>query len=100
MVSIDEAGDDDAWDQMNIREILAKYRDHDGLGWPTMFAHLRTYDYRRIADLTASVAREGFKEPIVLGKSGVVLDGNHRLAVADALNWRDLPVMYDNEEDA
>ena len=98
MTSVEAAGEG-GWDEMNIREILAKYRDHDGLGWPTMFAHLRTFDYRRIADLTASVAHDGFKEPIVLGSDGVVRDGNHRLAVADALNWRRLPVMFDEDDE-
>lgn len=85
-------------EEMNLREILTNYRDHDGLGWPATFAYLRTYDARRIADLTASVAREGFKEPIYLGP-GVVLDGLHRLAVADALDWRMLPVLHADPKD-
>lgn len=84
--------------EMNIREILTHYVDHDGLGWPAMFAYLRTYDARKIADLTVSVARDGFKEPIYLG-AGVVLDGLHRLAVAEALDWRMVPVVHADPAD-
>lgn len=78
---------------MNLRHILTKYRDHDGLGWPAMFAYLRTFDHRRIAELTASIAKDGIKEPISLG-NGQVLDGMHRLAVLESLDWRDVPVIY------
>jgi ParB-like chromosome segregation protein Spo0J len=85
--------------EMNIRHILTKYRDHDDLGWAAMFAYLRTYDHRKIADLTASIAREGFTTPICLGLDGVVLDGNHRLAVAESLDWREIPVEYEARED-
>lgn len=85
-------------EEMNLREILTHYIDHDGLGWPAMFAYLRTYDARKIAALTASVVNEGFKEPIYLGR-GVVLDGLHRLAVAEALDWRTVPIVHADPED-
>jgi hypothetical protein len=63
-------------DTMNLREILTNYRDHDGIGWPAMFAFLRTYEPRKIANLTVDIARNGIREPIYLG-DGVVLDGLH-----------------------
>lgn len=86
-------------DELNLRHVLTKYRDHDALGWPAMFAYLRTFDHRRIADLTASIARDGIKEPIILGRDGVVLDGNHRLAVAESLDWREVPVRLEDRGD-
>jgi hypothetical protein len=80
-------------DEMSLREILTCYQDGDGLGWPAEFAYLRTFHAKRIADLTVSVAREGFKEPIYLGHDGRIWDGHHRLCVADALEWRHVPVL-------
>lgn len=85
---------------MNLREILTNYSDGDGIGWSAEFAYLRTFHAKKIADITASVAREGFKEPIFLGYDGRVWDGHHRLAVAEALDWRELPVLHGTEADA
>lgn len=82
------------YDEMSLREIITGWQDGDGIGWPAEFAWLRTYHYRQLADLTVDVAQNGFKEPIYLGYDGRVWDGHHRLAVADALNWRHLPVLH------
>jgi hypothetical protein len=79
---------------MDLRYLLTHYQDGDGLGWPAEFAWLRTYRYRGVADITASFPRDGFREPISLGDDGRVWDGHHRLAVADALNLRRVPVEF------
>lgn len=89
----------DEQQEMSLAAILTNYADGDGIGWSAEFAYLRTFHADRIADVTASVAREGFKEPIYLGYDGRVWDGHHRLAVAEALNWKTLPVLLATEED-
>lgn len=85
---------------MKLADLLTNYADGDGIGWPSEFAYLRTFDARAIADLTVSVAAKGFEHPILLGHDGRVWDGHHRLAVADALRWGEVPVqsMSDEEE--
>jgi ParB-like chromosome segregation protein Spo0J len=93
-----ETADDEQ--TMGLREILTNYIDGDGIGWPAEFAFLRTFHAHKIADITASVAREGFKEPIFLGTDGRIWDGHHRLAVAEALNYGELPVLFGDESDA
>lgn len=79
---------------MDLRYLLTNFTDGDGLGWPAEFTWLRTFDHRIIADLTVSIAREGFKEPIQLGTDGRIWDGHHRLCVAESLYWRRIPVEF------
>lgn len=87
-------------DEMSLQEILTTYQDGDGIGWPAAFAWVRTYHAAKIADLTIDVAANGFLEPVALGSDGRVWDGHHRLAVAEALNWKSLPVVEMGDADA
>lgn len=88
------------YEEMSLQEIFTSYQDGDGVGWPGALAWVRTYHAAKIADLTIDIAKNGFKEPIYLGHDGRVWDGHHRLAVAEALNWKHVPVIRGEREDA
>lgn len=81
-------------DEMDIRVLLSTYQDGDGIGWPAEFAWLRTFHYRQIANLTVDIVQHGIREPIALGPDSRVWDGHHRLCVAEALDWRTVPVLH------
>jgi ParB-like chromosome segregation protein Spo0J len=87
-------------DEMSLQEILTTYQDGDGIGWPAALAWVRTYHATKIAELTIDVANRGFQEPISLGTDGRVWDGHHRLAVAEALGWKHLPILHAEDEEA
>lgn len=74
--------------------ILRVYRDGDEHGWTTEFVYLWQEQTDQMLDLLESVAREGIREPILLGDDGRVWDGHHRLAVACALRIQYVPVKH------
>lgn len=87
-------------DEMSIQEIFTTYQDGDGIGWPGALAWVRTYHAAKIASLTIDIAANGFEEPIYLDSDGRVWDGHHRLAVAEALNWKHVPVAHAEGDEA
>lgn len=86
-------------DEMTLAELLTKYRDGDNIGWPAAFAWVRTHHASKIAEITLSLAKGGFEHPILLGDDGRVWDGHHRLAVADAIGIRAVPIEHMTGDD-
>lgn len=72
-------------EQRLLAAILRDYTPGDGHSWDTEFEHLRAEHPEHIARLTVDIARDGQREPILLGNDGRIWDGHHRLAVLSAL---------------
>lgn len=75
-----------------LATVLADFKDGDEHGWDEEFAFLRTVRATHIAKLTADIAVNGIRLPILLGDDQRVWDGHHRLCVASALEIQVVPV--------
>lgn len=87
--------------RMNVRELLAEYRDGDEHGWETEFRNLMLNPVHasRLRDIAESAATEGIREPILLGNDGRVWEGHHRLCVAYVGGIESVPVEYASASD-
>jgi len=77
---------------MALQQLLRDYQDGDEHGWDTEFDWLRANHAEALADLRASVVKDGIREPVLLGSDGRVWDGHHRLCVALDLGLHEVPV--------
>jgi hypothetical protein len=48
----------------------------------------------KTAEVAASIAAEGIREPVLLGNDGRVWDGHHRIVIAWRLGLATVPVEY------
>ncbi|MCI2958228.1 hypothetical protein MN032_11015 [Agromyces atrinae] len=79
---------------MELKQLLASYSDGDQQGWEAEFRNLRENDAPAIRALTLSVLRHGITTPILLGGDCRVWDGHHRLYVAHALGFEQVPIQH------
>lgn len=79
---------------MLLADLLRDYGDGDEHGWNVEFAYLRSEHADQMRDLTAAIARDGIKTPVLLGSDGRVWDGHHRLCAAATLNLASVPVVH------
>jgi len=78
---------------MLLADLLSDYTTGDDGPWREEREHLEAIHAERLAELRISVARDGIREPIALCPTDKrVVDGHHRILVAEDLGLVDVPV--------
>lgn len=89
---------------MRVQYILENYLPGDAdvdsddpWTWSQEFQQLWTTEHEYMAGLAVNIQQEGFKVPVLLGDDGRVWDGHHRLAVAWAFLYDEIPALSNTD---
>lgn len=82
---------------MRLDDLLTRWRpgsQNDEWDWDDEYDWCWGHHQAAMADLVADIARNGIREPVLLGDDGRVWDGHHRIAAAIHLFLTEVPVVF------